>query len=151
MPKEKDERCEKKIDDRQDAVKKLKVAGILQYTLPGVPLIFYGDEAGLEGYEDPFNRRCYPWGREDKDLIEFFTRLGEIRKENSLILASGKYLPVYADKGVLVYERESENGKIKVIANAQKDEYVLSNIAYDEVTKQEVKSVAPYTAIIIKE
>ena len=41
----------------------------LQYTLPGAPCLYYGDEAGLYGYKDPFNRTCYPWGREDPELV----------------------------------------------------------------------------------
>jgi glycosidase len=39
-----------------------QLASLLQYTLPGVPCLYYGDEAGLYGYRDPFNRGCYPWG-----------------------------------------------------------------------------------------
>ncbi len=57
----------------------LKCAMVLQYFLPGVPSIYYGDEVGLQGYGDPFNRRCYPWGNEDTELLEFTRRLGEIR------------------------------------------------------------------------
>ena len=42
------------------------MASFLQFTLPGAPSIYYGDEAGMEGYRDPFNRRTFPWGREDE-------------------------------------------------------------------------------------
>lgn len=150
-PKNKEERAERKISDRQEAKSKLKIAGILQYTLPGVPLLFYGDEAGLEGYEDPFNRRCYPWGKEDKDLINFFTVLGKIRKENANILTDGSYIPVQANDGLLIYERANENGKIKVIANAQNTQYDLQNSVFDVVSNSQVSSLAPYSAIIIKE
>jgi len=64
--------------------KLLKVAMVLQFFLPGVPSIFYGDEAGLEGYKDPFNRRCYPWGKEDTELIEFTKKLSWLRKSTKL-------------------------------------------------------------------
>ena len=47
-------------------VRLLKCAAALQYTLPGVPSVYYGDEAGLQGYKDPFNRGCYPWGKENQ-------------------------------------------------------------------------------------
>lgn len=57
----------------------LKLAAVLQYTLPGTPCLYYGDEAGLYGYKDPFNRSCYPWGREDGELVAFFQRLGQLR------------------------------------------------------------------------
>ena len=58
----------------------LKCAMVLQYFLPGVPSIYYGDEAGLQGYGDPFNRRCFPWGNEDTDLQEYVRELGNTRK-----------------------------------------------------------------------
>ena len=63
------------------AQERLLMASFLQYTLPGIPSLYYGDEAGVEGYKDPFNRRTYPWGREDKELLEHFKRLGRLRKD----------------------------------------------------------------------
>ena len=67
-------------DDPENAKRKLKLASILQYTLPGVPSLYYGDEAGLTGGRDPDNRRCYPWGEEDRMLLTFFMSLGALRK-----------------------------------------------------------------------
>ena len=61
------------------AKRRLKIALALLYFLPGNPCIYYGDEAGLTGYEDPINRRTYPWGFEDKELIEFYRKLGNVR------------------------------------------------------------------------
>ena len=151
VPSSRDERSERKISDREDAIKRLKVSAIIQYTLPGVPLLFYGDEAGLEGYEDPFNRRCYPWGKEDKSLVEFFTTLGRVRMENIGVLKSGSYNPILAKNGLFIYERQSESGKIKVIANAQKVEFVLDKIVHDEVTNTDFSTLPPLSAIIIKE
>jgi len=58
----------------------LKCAMVLQFFLPGVPCVYYGDEAGQEGYKDPFNRRTYPWGRENLDLIRFTSILARIRR-----------------------------------------------------------------------
>ncbi len=57
----------------------LKTAMTLQFFLPGVPSIYYGDEVGLQGWKDPFNRRCYPWGKEDEELYAFTKRLSKIR------------------------------------------------------------------------
>lgn len=68
VPKEKSARADYKISDRELAVQKLKAAAALQYTLPGVPCLYYGDEAGMEGYEDPFNRRFFPWLSRDESL-----------------------------------------------------------------------------------
>jgi glycosidase len=58
----------------------MKCAMVLQFFLPGIPCIYYGDEAGMEGYKDPFNRATYPWGRENADLLEFTRELSSIRK-----------------------------------------------------------------------
>ncbi len=69
--------------EREKALQMLKCAYAIIATLPGVPCIYYGDEAGMEGYGDPFNRRYYPWGEEDTDLVDFFAKVGRIRCENS--------------------------------------------------------------------
>ena len=64
---------------------RLLMASFLQYTLPGSPSLYYGDEAGMEGYKDPFNRRTYPWGREDWEFLSHFRRLGRLRKEQEAL------------------------------------------------------------------
>ena len=64
---------------------RLLMASFLQYTLPGSPSLYYGDEALMEGYKDPFNRRTYPWDREDLDLLAHFRRLGKLRKDHEAL------------------------------------------------------------------
>ncbi len=61
---------------------RLLMASLLQYTLPGSPSLYYGDEACMEGHKDPFNRRPYPWGREDPEFLAHFRRLGQLRKNH---------------------------------------------------------------------
>lgn len=92
----------------EHAVKFLKLAATLQYTLPGVPSIYYGDEVGMEGYGDPFCRKTYPWGNENTSLLEFYKALGKIRRENKCF-KGGKFIPVYANMGHIAYIRESED------------------------------------------
>ncbi len=58
---------------------RLKLAMALQYLLPGLPCVYYGDEAGMQGYKDPFNRGCFPWGHEDQELLAFTKKLGSLR------------------------------------------------------------------------
>lgn len=86
------------------ARKLLILAAAIQFTLPGVPCIYYGDEAGMEGYEDPFNRYCYPWGQEDKEILSWYEKLGKIRKDYSIAL-NGNMEIIYAQDGVLIYSR----------------------------------------------
>ena len=62
------------------AIDRLMMASFLQYTLPGSPSLYYGDEACMEGFRDPFNRRPYPWNQEDPEVMAHFLRLGELRK-----------------------------------------------------------------------
>lgn len=59
----------------------LQMGALLQYTLPGFPCLYYGDEAGLYGFRDPWNRRCYPWDREKQQLLGYFRKLGKIRRK----------------------------------------------------------------------
>lgn len=61
---------------------RLRTASFLQYTLPGSPSLYYGDEACMEGHRDPFNRRPFPWGREDMDFTAHFIRLGQLRQKH---------------------------------------------------------------------
>lgn len=97
-------------------VKRQKCAAVLQYTLPGVPSLYYGDEAGMEGYGDPFCRGCYPWGNENMDLLNFYKDLGQARN-NSPALRDGSIYFCRAEKNLLVYLRESEKGKTLVAVN----------------------------------
>ncbi len=63
----------------------LMAAAVLQYALPGAPSIYYGDEAGMAGGKDPFNRRTYPWGAEDGELLAHFRTLGQLRREQDAL------------------------------------------------------------------
>ncbi len=67
------------------AWERLLMASFLQYALPGSPSVYYGDEACMEGYRDPFNRRPYPWGREDREFLNHFRRLGRMRREQEAL------------------------------------------------------------------
>ena len=67
------------------AVERLRMAAFLQYMLPGIPSLYYGDEAGMEGGKDPFNRRTYPWGKENPNLLEHFRSLGKLRKDHEAL------------------------------------------------------------------
>jgi len=106
------------LTDKQYAkgVKLLKLASVIQFTLPGVPCIYYGDEAGMQGYKDPFNRKFYPWGKENSELLEHYKQLGKMRK-NCRCLADGEYRTVSEMLGCLAFIRYNDYDKILVIIN----------------------------------
>jgi len=104
-------------ENKKNAIKKLKMAAVLQYTLPGVPCIYYGDENGEEGHIDPFCRRCYAWDNQNADLIAFYAKLGEIRKEYCDVFKDGYFELVYASGGLIFYKRKGLNSEIYIYAN----------------------------------
>ena len=121
--------CHSLGDKYEKGIGLLKCAVALQYTLPGVPSVYYGDEAGLEGYKDPFNRGCYPWGNENRELIDFYKTMGKIRKENS-VFQKGYFSPVSSMLGCVAYRRHDENGNVMVIVN--RNEHSISyRLPYD--------------------
>ena len=91
-------------DERTQGTSKLRLAAMLLYTFPGSPTVFYGDEAGMEGFEDPLNRRTFPWGREDERLTAFFRTLGLLRSQRES-LRRGDLRYLYAAGGGLVIQR----------------------------------------------
>ena len=107
-------------EQRKLAVKRLKLATLLQFTLPGSPSIYYGDEAGMEGAKDPFNRRTYPWGREDQDLLAHFRYMGSLRKQYPS-LQTGDVRFIHARDGRLCFARDN----VKIYVNRNETPWVL--------------------------
>lgn len=92
-------------EERQLAIGRLRQAWFLLSMLPGVPCIYYGDEAGMEGYYDPFNRRTFPWGREDHELVAFYRTIGRIRREEKIFAEGWFRLIENLPEGVLAFYR----------------------------------------------
>lgn len=113
----------------------LKIASVIQYTVYGVPSVFYGDEAGLEGYHDPFCRRPFPWGRENGELLAHYRKLGEIRAEHPVFI-DGEFTLEIAEGGVLVYSRVGRGEEIKILVNMGEEDftYPISEGAVDLLT-----------------
>lgn len=101
--------------ERKKAKERLIIAGVLQYILPGVPSIYYGDEIGMEGYEDPINRKPFTWNNIDELLLEHYKKLGEIRNNNKAIFAAK--LNIYEQNGILCIERYNDKNKITAYIN----------------------------------
>ena len=96
---------------------RLFVAWLLLSTVPGVPTIFYGDEVGMEGYHDPFNRRPYPWGREDCDIRGFYQKINAIRKSEKVFAKGYFALAENLPQGIIAYSRFDENTVITTVVN----------------------------------
>lgn len=116
-----------KLDDHQyrTGCKLLKIAAVLQYTMFGFPCVYYGDEVAMEGYKDPFCRCCYPWGEENKLMLDFYRRLGELRKLS--VFCDGDFHQLAAERGVYAFERTDTQTDTKAIVavNRGHDSYNL--------------------------
>ena len=91
-------------EERQRGRRRLMTGAVLLYAFPGSPTVFYGDEAGMEGFEDPFNRGTFPWGREDPVLQAHFRRLGRLRRERPSLQA-GEIRYLFVREGGLAFAR----------------------------------------------
>ena len=98
-------------------VRKLRLAAMLLYTFPGSPTVYYGDETGMQGFEDPLNRGTFPWGQEDADLTAFFRTLGQLRTARES-LRRGTLGYIYAHGGGLVIRRDTESERTVTALNA---------------------------------
>ncbi len=112
------ELCVKRMVPEVRASAEIKLSGLYTVlaTLPGVPTIFYGDEAGLEGYHDPFNRMPYPWGKESASLINHYVKVGEIRRNNS-VYERGDFKVLRLDSDIFVFERFDGNKRYVTVLN----------------------------------
>ncbi|MBE6926488.1 MAG: glycoside hydrolase family 13 protein [Ruminococcaceae bacterium] len=110
---------------RKLAETRLMVASFLQFTLPGAPSIYYGDEAGMEGGKDPFCRRTYPWGKENPVLLAHYRQLGQLRRTEKA-LRMGKTEFSYAAGGLIHFIRESEDSKLHIYVNRSADSWDIA-------------------------
>ncbi|KLU60973.1 amylopullulanase precursor [Peptococcaceae bacterium CEB3] len=106
---------------RQLAVRRLKLFSLIQMTFPGVPCIYYGDEAGLQGYSDPYNRGTYPWGREDAEILEWYKKVARLRREYE-VLQTGGFRVFSRGPDVFVLQRFREAEQITVLVNRHTSE-----------------------------
>jgi len=96
---------------------------VIQMTWIGAPSIYYGDEAGLCGWTDPDNRRTYPWGSEDKELIAVHKTLISIR--NALpALKTGSLKCLYGEYNIIAYGRWNSEDKVVIVVNNNDTEKV---------------------------
>lgn len=94
----------------------LKLATVLQFTLPGIPCIYYGDEVGMQGFRDPYCRTTYPYGKEDKDLLEFYQNITAFHQAHTSDLTE-RLTRISQTDGILHFCR----GSLLVYVNAGDD------------------------------
>ena len=163
-PAEKAARAEYRLSpaERELGLARLKLAALILFTFPGSPTVYYGDEAAMEGWEDPFNRSTYPWGREDINTKAYFSQLGNARRHHPA-LQRGAIRYLYSKGPLLVYARETTDERLLTVVNASGDPMPLpipweKNSATDILTGNELKSVdgrlplivPPYGGLLLK-
>ena len=94
----------------------MREAVLVQMTWPGAPTVYYGDEAGLCGFTDPDNRRTYPWGKEDKEMIDFHKAVIRMHKENEEF-RTGSLKWMLSDYNMIGYARFNRDRHSAVIIN----------------------------------
>ena len=122
----KDERAHRRMTpvQRKTALMRLRMAVFLQFTLPGMPCIYYGDEAGVEGFEDPFCRACYPWGREDEELQAYYRMMTALRGSSEALRRGGLRV-LAAGNGRIAFSRAFGDERLIVCVNHSIGEWVL--------------------------
>ncbi len=118
------EQARRRLNPQQLALAKerLLMASFLQYMLPGAPSLYYADETGMEGHKDPFNRRTYPWGREDQQLLAHHRQLGQLRKDHKALQLGD--LEFFCAGGQRIGFRRSWEGKtVRIYVNLSSDSW----------------------------
>ena len=121
------EKAKRRLTESQRslAMERLYMASLLQYMLPGSPSLYYADETGMEGYKDPFNRRTYPWGREDTALLVHFRQLGSLKKLPALRTGHTKFFQ--AANGRIGFTRTDGKVKVKIYVNHNTQVWEIPN------------------------
>ena len=126
----------------------LFIAAAIQYTVYGVPSVFYGDEVGMQGGRDPFCRRPYPWGKEDGDIVNHYRTLGEIRKNE--VFKNGDFSVISSGDGYIVFERSNKDTRIITAANVGNTPLHLDYKGTELLTGEFFNGIVqPYSAVII--
>ena len=97
-------------------VLRLQLAFVLQFTLPGIPCVYYGDEIAMQGYKDPFNRAYFDWHSGESRLIKLMMELSTLRR-SCAAFKTGALRFLRAENGLLVYERRGGGAAAAVAVN----------------------------------
>ena len=110
---------------RQIGLERLRLAALILFTFPGAPTVYYGDEAAMEGWEDPFNRAGSPWAQEDTDLKAHFAELARVRRSFPALQA-GVLHWIWTSGPLLIFARELDGQLLTTVVNAADVSQALS-------------------------
>lgn len=117
------------------AVKRLKCASLLQFLLYGFPSVYYGDETGMQGNADPFNRKCFDKSKTNDDILSWYKKLSEIRTDYDCLKTS-KVFDVRYKSGVFSFSKKSDHDVVTVVVNCGlKAADIRFNDAVNELTR----------------
>ena len=138
-------------DEYKRAKALLKLAYAIVATVPGVPCIYYGDEVGMQGYRDPFNRLPFPWGKEDTDILEFYQKIGKIRRQEN-VFKGGLFNLLECNSDVLAFARYNDDEFTVTLVNRSTEKYFFeSNIPLKNCeTGRKTSILRPFNALILK-
>ena len=100
----------------------LKLAYAVVATVPGVPCIYYGDEVGMQGYRDPFNRLPFPWGKEDTEILDYYRKIGKIRRAEP-IFCDGGFKLLECNSDYLAFARYTDEEFTVTLVNRSQSKY----------------------------
>ncbi|MBN2852852.1 MAG: glycoside hydrolase family 13 protein [Clostridia bacterium] len=142
----------------ESAVRKLLSYATAVFSLPGIPCLYYGDEAGMQGYEDPYNRGTFPWGDENPLIQNHIKNLAQLRKRE-VSLRKGSLEFIKNEMNVLIIKRTFENKTILTFINNSAEDVPLEKVnvlndfnilfSIDSIDDDKGDLIRPYGSIII--
>ena len=119
----------------------LKLAILTQMSFEGVPYIYYGDEAGLEGGKDPENRKTYPWKNEDMEIMDFYRHCSQFRNRNKVLTYGNTYFIYTGNDDVFAYTRydDEHEGILVVLNRSENNQSVSLALKADSIEEITVK------------
>ncbi|MGL5067200.1 MAG: glycoside hydrolase family 13 protein [Sarcina sp.] len=109
----------------EENIKKFKIATAIQMLMPGVPLIYYGDEVGVTGGADPSNRKPFPWNNQNEEVYKWYKELANIRKSEDVV-KKGDFKIHNVNTNVFCFERFIGDKKLILIANQSEYEKYIN-------------------------
>lgn len=137
--------------ERELGKRRLMMASSLQYILPGIPSVYYGDEVGLEGFEDPINRRTFPWDNMDEEILNHYIQLGKMREKYKDVLCGE--IKIIPHEKLLILTRRNKSMVLTIICNNSREVVEWQSAGYVDALTGElcggIMSMHPHTYKII--